>query len=295
MFDQNDKIYNIENYPFDIQGEVIWIQNNPSDLYSIPFHFRSINDIIQFFKLNRHSGKNIFIYSGHSDGLLFGDKHIYVLNLQDFREIILKTLGKKCDLIICDACLLGNINALETFKDTTRYIISSPNYYNYDSFLELKSLYLPPDDLYNFCKRIIDEYMEVQKKNFKSKTFMISIGLYKMNSYLDKLIEIVHKYKDQFKNTCILNKKDDYYLDIGCEMNLVKDPEDFVRLNHVSEDTSHHIKDKKLFDQYLQKILVYERHYKISNQRNNKLLIILKKPYDYLEYPENKFFRDQTK
>jgi hypothetical protein len=67
---------------------------------------------------------NVFIYSGHSDGLIFGHKRIYFISMNDFAEIIIGVLGKKCDMVWCDTCLSGNISSLNSLKDATRYFIS---------------------------------------------------------------------------------------------------------------------------------------------------------------------------
>lgn len=107
-----------------------------------------------------------------------------VISVDEFSEIILQTLGKKSDLVICDTCLQGNISTLDKLKDVSKYFISSPNYLNYDSFLQTEALYQYPNGknrFENYCKAIIDEYIELQIETFKDKTFMISVILYKMN------------------------------------------------------------------------------------------------------------------
>ena len=166
ILDNNDKIEHIDNYRKEIQGEFILIRE--SEVIAEPIFIKSISEIVDFFRININPGKNIFIYNGHSDGLIIGRKKAYIFLVEDFRNIILETLNKKCDLVICDACLLGNISVLDIFKDTTRFLISSPNYYNYDSILEMKNLYKYPNSkssLINYCKRIMDEYIKLQTKS----------------------------------------------------------------------------------------------------------------------------------
>jgi hypothetical protein len=275
IFNKEDKVYNIKKMNQTIPCELIMIRDNICSRMNL--FIETLEDIIDLFKINiSNKGKNIFIYSGHSDGLILGHKHVYFISMDDFREIVVSVLGKKCDLIWGDACLMGNIGTLNSLRDATKYLIASPMYYNYDSVLELKNLYRFPekkdtDRLITYGKNMIDEYMKIQRKKFIYKYFMVNIVFYEMNSYVDKLVNIVLNHKDKFEyDLCSINKRDYYYVDILC--------------------VAKNINENKIKD-YLDKIIKYKKQYDIGNNLDSKLLIILREPYPHLEYDNISFFK----
>lgn len=275
IFNKDDKIYNIKTLKEDIPCEIILIQDNQYSRTHL--YIRDLTDIVTIFlQLQSEKGKNVFIYSGHSDGLILGYKHIYFISMDDFSEIILGVLGKKCDLVWGDACLMGNISSLHSLKNATKYLIASPMYYNYDSVLELKNLYRyrEDDSMFDYSKRMIDEYMRNQRKKFIYKYFMVNIVLYEMNLYVSKLVNIIMKHKDRFEyDLCSMSKRDYYYLDILCALKQIDS------------------KDKKKVKNYLDKIILYKKQYDIGNNLDSKLLIILREPYSHLEYDNPLFFK----
>jgi hypothetical protein len=277
IFKPTDKIYNIKNYNKKINCEIIHLNNNNYSRYNT--EIETLEDIIKIFKKNNKKGKNIFIYSGHSDGLLFVHKNINFLSLSEFAYIIKKVLGKKCDLIIGDACLMGNISALNIFKDYTKYMVASPTYYNYESMLEMKKLYKLPNKkegeklMITYIKKIMDEYIRNAKIKFKAKDFMAHIVLYEMNNNIDKLTNLLLKYKDKFEyHKCAIYKKDFYYLDIICEL---------------KDKVPEKVKEAK---KYINNIVKYNRYYDIGNNLYSKLIMILRKPYLKFDYDIDIFF-----
>ena len=103
---------------------------------------------------------------------------------------------------------------------------------------------------------------------------MVNIVLYEMNSYINKMINIIMKYKNQFEyDLCSMSKKDYYYVDILCGLNRIDSNE----------------KDK--VKNYLDKIIKYKKQYDIGNNLDSKLLIILREPYLHLEYDNISFFK----
>jgi hypothetical protein len=147
-------------------------------------------------------------------------------------------------------------------------------YYNYESVFELKNLYRYPNQkgsyknkMISYGKKIINEYMKIQKEKFTSKDFMVNIVFYQMNQYVSKLVDIVLKHKDQFEyHPCSMSKSDYYYTDILCSMKQL--------------DSKLHRKAKK----YLDRIICDKKQYDIGNNLDSKLLIILKEPYSYWNY-----------
>jgi hypothetical protein len=277
IFKKSDKIYNIKNYKKRLNCEVINFYDNK--YFRDNIEIGSIEDIIKIFKKNNGPGKNVFMYSGHSDGLLFVHKHIYFLSLKEFGYIIRKVLGKKCDLIIGDACLIGNISALNIFKDYTKYMLASPTYYNYESMLEMKRLYKLPNKkdeekiMITYCKKLMDEYIKVEKNKFKAKDFMAHTVLYEMNNNIDKLTNLLLKYKNKFEyHTCAIYKKDFYYVDIICELK-DKVPEKLEEA-----------------EKYINNIVKYNKYYDIGGNLYGKLIMILRKPYLKFDYDSDIFF-----
>jgi hypothetical protein len=279
VFDHDDKIDHIRNVSKKIPCELILIKDN--NCIRLDTYIHSIKDIIGLYKVLNSSNHfpNIFIYSGHSDGLILGHKRIYFLSMDDFAEIIMGVLHKKCDLVWCDTCLSGNISSLNSLKDVTRYFIASPMYYNYDSVLELKNLYRYPDQKRNtrmisYGKRIINEYMKIQRKKFTSTNFMVNIVFYEMNRYVSKLIDIILQNKNKIEyNICSISKSDYYYIDILCSLKQL----DFKLYNKVKK--------------YLDQIIVYKKQLDLGNNLDSKLLIILREPYLYFDYDNDLFFK----
>jgi hypothetical protein len=277
MFNKSDRIYNIKNYKKKLNCEIHHLYDN--NYFTNNIEIDSIEDIIRIFKKNNKPGKNVFMYSGHSDGLLFVNKHIYFISLKEFGYIIKKVLGKKCDLIIGDACLMGNISALNIFKDYTKYMLASPTYYNYESMLEMKKLYKLPNKkdeeklIITYIKKLMNEYITVEKNKFKAKNFMAHVVLYEMNDNIDKLTNLLLKYKNKFKyHNCAIYKKDFYYLDIICEL---KD-----KVPEKVEEA----------EKYINNIVKYNKYYDIGNNIYGKLIMILRKPYIKFDYDSDIFF-----
>ena len=74
-----------------------------------PIKVSNIDDIAEIYKKNCIYNRNIFVYSGHSDGLFLIHKKIHLFSLKNFMEIIRKSISKKADIVFGDACLLGKV------------------------------------------------------------------------------------------------------------------------------------------------------------------------------------------
>ena len=259
-FNKTDIVDNIEYIDNPLDAEIITIKGNK--LMIKQTKIKSLQNIIDIYKENTTYDRNVFVYSGHSDGLYLIHKKIFLLSLKNFTEIIKKSIGKKADLIIGDACLLGNISSLNTCKDAAKYMISSPGYYGYTSMLSMKSLYKFPGHgkhkLIRYGEKLIDEYID----NIKVSANII---LYKLhNQDLLDIINVMKQYKDKLRHyVCAINKQDYYYIDVECGL-IDIGYQDFVS-----------------FQNKLDNIVKYHRYKRINESKISRLLIILKKPNKY--------------
>lgn len=162
---------------------------------------QSVQELVSLFqtKWNREYKKNIFIYSGHSDGIIISHHRMYVMNLADLSILIQSIRGKIFDLFIADTCLLGSINALDKLRSCTKYVLASPSYCDYLSFLEAKYLYQSNASILKYVKNLVKEMILMYSKVFSEKSFMIHFCLYHLNSSLDKLIQVVQDNKKLFQ------------------------------------------------------------------------------------------------
>jgi hypothetical protein len=194
----NKKVINYTNYVFE-NGNVI-IKTGT---------IVSLDSLIEVYKLyNIKEGKNIFMYSGHSNGLYLKRHKINILEVQDFCDITFQVLKKKVDLIVFDCCLCGNINCLSVCRNYTDYIIASSGYWSELSLLQTKSIYLTED-----YKKMIDEMITIENKG---KNFITNYVLYNLNEYLNVLIKLVNIHFFQFKSSksYVIDKV--YYKDLEC-------------------------------------------------------------------------------
>jgi hypothetical protein len=190
------------------------------------------------------------------------------MNLQDLATLIISITGKKLDLFIADSCLLGSINALDILRSSTKYVLASPSYCDYLSFLETKSLFRPKATIVEYSKRLIKEIIKLYRTQFQDKSFMIHFCLYAMNKHLAKLIQKIKENKNLLeidkKDICAINQKDYYYADLLCTLS--KHKIDISNLIH--------------------HIIIYNDYFDIGQNRYSDLILILEKPYDHFTYQD---------
>jgi len=221
----------------------------------------NLEDLKKLFKKNVSGKKNIFVYSGHSDGINLVKNKIRILRIQDFCEIVSNTLnGEKADLIIYDCCLCGNINSLSINRFYTKYVIAATSYWSYMSVLMTNVIYQNYNNFEDYCKGIVDQTIKLE--NTDTNTYHTSFVIYSMNKYLDLLIQFVLTNKeliDKKKNNVINNY---YYKSLECNF-------------------------KEL--PFLNKIIIHQRfkkntcYYKKLGKKTNhgiptKLMVIIKNP-----------------
>lgn len=166
----------------------------------------NLQDLVNCFESTQ--GNNIFMYSGHSNGIYLMRHNIRLLTIQDFCGLVYGVLKKKADLIIFDCCLCGNINCLSICKGYTDYVIASSGYWSELSMLQTKSIYSSRN-----YKDIITEMISLENNN--NDNFITNYVLYNLNKYFDNLVSLTLKYKDQFKSKSYVIDKV-YYKDLEC-------------------------------------------------------------------------------
>jgi len=238
----------------------------------------NLEDLKKLFKKNPGFNKNLFVYSGHSNGLYLIKHNIRILRIQDFCEIINFTLnGEKADLLIYDCCLCGNINCLSISYHFAKYVIASSSYWSYMSVLMTNSIYLDNTNVIDYSKDIINEFISLEKKDPKS--YFTNIVLYSMNEYLLQFINLVLQ-----NHKIYLNKKNNvidysYYKSLDC----------IFKKNDL-----------------LRKIVIYQRFKKnncnskkLSKRTNHsnptKMMIILKSPVKDIPTDGDIFFLTKLK
>ena len=262
-FKYTDVYYNMKFYKQSINAVKYTLKNGLfNKKSSIIYDF---DDLVRLYTPN--SGKSIFIYSGHSDGMYLVKHNIRILRIEDFCELTFKVLGgRKADLIIFDCCLCGNIGCLSICRDYTNFVIASTSYWSYLSVLETPSLYSKNTDTLFLGKNVINDIIHIEETT--KDTFKTEFCLYEMNDSLNKLIELVLKYKDSFnlKKSYIMEKS--YYKDIECEFK-----------ENFNIDISFILKGFIRFQRFPVKKC---QHRKVSKNANksaaSSLVIILKRP-----------------
>jgi hypothetical protein len=223
----------------------------------------NLEDLKKLFKKNNNSDKNVFVYSGHSDGINLKKSKIEILRIQDFCEIINNTLGgEKADLIIYDCCLCGNINCLSVSRNYTKYVIAATSYWSYMSVLMTNAIYTDLN-IIDYCKSIVSETVNLENGGNKKEIYYTSFVIYSMNKDLDILIDFV------LKNKHLINKKQNnvinnyYYKSIDCSFKKIND-----------------LLNKIVIYQRFKKNKCYSR--KLSNKANHgiptKMMVITRNP-----------------
>ena len=278
-FHKGDELHTVRNINKSLDCEYITIINNQLNITQLKIN--KINDIIQLFRNNTQNKNNkkllsVFMYSGHSNGMHFVHNKIHLITIKDFSYIIIKTLKKKADIIIIDACLCGSINFLNNVKNCTNYVIASPSYFIYTSYLSMKSILDYPEkkDIILYGKNIINEYVKSVKSEFVYKDFALNLVLYEINENLIELIKIVKKYKNDYNmHKCKINKNDYYYIDIICG------------LKNINYNNMNDINNK------MKSIVKYQKYYDIGNNLITKMIVILKKPSKFVINPDEFFIK----
>ena len=268
-FKWDETVLNMKEFNQRMLANVYVFENNKLDTHKVIIN--NLNDLIGCFRSFEQiiSNKNMFMYSGHSDGLYFRNKHINILRIEDFCEIIKGVLNKKADIVIFDCCLCGNINCLSICRNYCNYVIASTSYWSYMSVLDTHSIYLDNDNTPEYCKNIVKEMINLE--HIEKGVFITDYALYEMNGYLDNFINKVLFYKDHFdlKSSYVLDYA--YYKDIECEfreLNIHIDTSGFILFQRLPVKKCHSKKNKKNANSsWASKLLI------ILNRKNNKQTI----------------------
>ncbi|MFW5891089.1 MAG: clostripain-related cysteine peptidase [bacterium] len=148
----------------------------------------TLKKFIEFGKLNFNSTNNFIILWNHGNGWYDDGKEIeeskraigYDEKTEDWLNLFelengLKTLGKKWEMIIFDACLMNGIEIIYQLKDLSDYILGSAEEvpmlgYNYSKILPIFSI---EKEIENIGKEIIDETIREYNENKLFSTYSL--------------------------------------------------------------------------------------------------------------------------
>jgi len=227
------------------------------------FIIYNLEDLIKLYTFR--PGPNVFVYSGHSDGMYLVKKKVRILRIEDFCELVFRVNNsQKAELIIFDCCLCGNINVLYVCYPFTKYVLSSTSYQSYLSMMETQSLYKPKSIL-NYCKGIIKEMRSLEKTD--NEAYDSYLSLYEMNDSLLEFINLTLRFKDQFDYSKSYVIDSSQYKDLECAfkdigMNVTSLMDKFVIFNRYHKQSC---KNRKLSK-------------KTNHSIPSKCMIVLKRP-----------------
>lgn len=279
-FDHNDKIDNIEYEKKGRHVDIFYI--NSEQFIHENTTIKNLDDIAKIFKKNNIFEHNVFVYSGHSDGLFFNHRNVLYMTINNYCDVIKKTIGSKpSDFLILDACLLGNLNLLNICNGFTKYIISAPSYYDMASIMSTPQIYMTNlGGNIEYGKKVINGYVKMLEKTFTIKKFPVNMVLYDLtnNSRLNAISKFITEHKYEIKHTCCsLNKNDRYHVDAIKAIKLL--------------DKKYEKEGAKIIKK-INNLVLYQKI--INNNDENmisKLLIIMKKPNNYSRTIGDIFFK----
>ncbi len=155
--------------------------------------------------VNLWSGKSEPLNRKSSKGLCHDDETGHYLTDRDCLTAFswVKDImrgGKKFDIILCDACLLGSLEMAYTFADCANYYIASEEFipdkaFQYGALLRLLG---PSIDVYSFVKSIINSYA---KANTGSTLYTLSaIDLNELDLLINNINAIAHILASQLRS-----------------------------------------------------------------------------------------------
>ena len=163
----------------------------------------------------KYDGLNVFLYSGHGNGLHLVKNKIKILRTEDIAHLCWDILKQKADLIVFDCCLEATISTLNICYNYTKYLVATSSYHSYESYLMTQSIYKSSNnDIIEYSISFIEEFIQTEQKN--KKDTVSSINLYQMNETVPDFVNMVMKYKDSFKakKSFVIDKT--YYKDLEC-------------------------------------------------------------------------------
>ncbi len=210
-FKSNQNVRNIKFYNTEMTAFVYTFTPTNHQRKTVVIY--NLNDLIGLYKY--FSGTNIFIYSGHSDGLYLAKKKVRILRVEDFCELVYRVNNKqKADLMIFDCCCCANIGTLYIAYNFTKYVMASTSYQSYLSVLETQSIYRSSKDIPRFVQNIIKEIGSLEK--IDQAAYDSNFCLYILNEYLLELVKITLQYKNQFNYSKSYTIDSSKYKDLEC-------------------------------------------------------------------------------
>ena len=210
-FNHNDNVPNIRTHNTLMIANVYTITNSDKVKKSVIIY--NLDNLIDLYKYI--PGRNVYLYSGHSDGMYLIKKKIRLLRVEDFCELVYQVNQKqKADLIVFDCCLCGNINVMYICYPFTKYVLASTSYQSYLSLLHTHSIYKNEPSIENYCKNIIKEIGTIEKGI--RDAYNTDFSVYIMNESVLECAKLVLMYKDQFNYSKSYVIDSAYYKDIEC-------------------------------------------------------------------------------
>jgi hypothetical protein len=200
----------VKNMKYFRQKMIVTVYFNKTNYKKVIYN---LDDLIALFTIIQNGNPNVFIYSGHGNGIMLMKKNIRPLRTEDFCEIIAKTV-KKADLVIYDCCLHGNIACLTITYPFAKYVIASTSYQSDISILIADNLYCFNGNLLNYCKNILHEI--ILKESEYNYNYITDFVLYEMNKNILKIAEITLKSKHLFDYHKSYVIDYSYYKDLNC-------------------------------------------------------------------------------
>lgn len=99
-----------------------------------------------------------FVYSGHSSGYLFGREEDPIFSIVELAKTIEDT-NHKFKVSIFDTCYVNNLETLYHLRHISDYIVATPSFCEDTSVLELDAFFDEDQNLVDYLKTIIDEYV----------------------------------------------------------------------------------------------------------------------------------------
>lgn len=157
----------------------------------------NLSNVVGLFTPPKNNAPNVWIYSGHSDGIYLARNNIRLFRIEDFCQICSNVIQKPADLMIFDCCLCANINCLYVCYDYTKFVMAASSYQSYLSVMHTHSLYRFNGDTIKYCRQITKEMSSFEKVD--TKAYDSNFNIYRITPAVLQLAQLTVKYRKQFK------------------------------------------------------------------------------------------------
>jgi len=177
-------------------------------------YVKTLKDIVNLFTPPKNNSPNVWIYTGHSDGIYLARNNIRLFRIEDFCQICSSVIQKPADLMIFDCCLCANINCLYTCYNYTKIVMAASSYQSYLSVIHTQSLYRFNGDILKYCRQITREMSSFEKVD--SLAYDSNFNIYRMTPIVLQLAQMTISYRKQFKKRKSFVVEFTTYKDLEC-------------------------------------------------------------------------------